>query len=408
MKRVLLLMLLLSLALFPVFAAAETEETAEEPEAEMEVDPDITLVIWADELRAPLMEALGVEFTKTYGVGVVVQQLGFGDIRDNIKVAGPAGEGGDILVGAHDWLGELVTSGVVAPLDLGAKVNEFTEASIAAFTYDGQLYGLPYAVENIAFFYNADMLDSAPADWDEVREVAIALENAGTVEYGFVRQEGDPYHFFPIQTAFGGYVFGVNPDGTYDADDVGIDNAGSLAAAKWLEDMVVDDHIPAGVDWDTYHTLFETGQAAMMITGPWALDRLNTSGVNYEIAPIPGGGKPFLGVQGFMVNAFSDNKALAIAFLTEFVATSDVMYEMYERDGRAPAHKAALARVSDERISAFGEAGREGLPMPAIPEMSAVWSAWGDAVTLIMQEQVTGEEAFTNAAEQIRNTIAGN
>jgi maltose-binding protein MalE len=64
--------------------------------------------------------------------------------------------------------------------------------------------------------------------------------------------------------------------------------------------------------------------------------------------------------------------------------------------------------VSDERVSAFGEAGREGLPMPAIPEMSAVWSAWGDAVTLIMQEQVTGEEAFTNAAEQIRNTIAGN
>ncbi len=408
MKRVLLLMLLLSLALFPVFAGAATEEPAEEPEAEMVVDPDTTLVIWADEQRAPILEALGEEFTKTYGVGVTVQQLGFGDIRDNIKVAGPAGEGGDILVGAHDWLGELVTSGVVAPLDLGAKVNEFTEASVAAFTYDGQLHGLPYAVENIAFFYNADMLDSAPVDWDEVREVAIALENAGTVEYGFIRQEGDPYHFFPIQTAFGGYVFGVNPDGTYDADDVGIDNAGSLAAAKWLEDMVVDGHIPAGVDWDTYHALFETGQAAMMITGPWALDRLNTSGVNYEIAPIPGGGKPFLGVQGFMVNAFSDNKALATAFLTEFVATSDVMYEMYERDGRAPAHKAALARVSDERVSAFGEAGREGLPMPAIPEMSAVWSAWGDAVTLIMQEQVTGEEAFTNAAEQIRNTIAGN
>ncbi|MFW5745136.1 MAG: hypothetical protein ACOC2D_17825 [Spirochaetota bacterium] len=46
--------------------------------------------------------------------------------------------------------------------------------------------------------------------------------------------------------------------------------------------------------------------------------------------------------------------------------------------------------------------------MPAIPEMSAVWTAWGDAVTLIMQEQVGGEEAFENAAEQIRNTIAEN
>ena len=124
MKKVLLLMLLLSLALLPVFA----EEKPEEPE--IEVDPDTTLVIWADELRAPLIEALGVEFTKTYGVGVTVQQLGFGDIRDNIKVAGPAGEGGDILVGAHDWLGELVTSGVT---QLNQSVDRLLKAGAERF-----------------------------------------------------------------------------------------------------------------------------------------------------------------------------------------------------------------------------------------------------------------------------------
>lgn len=415
MKRVLILMMLFAVALLPVFAGGQEEaepEEAEQEEMEQEQEPafdtDATLLIWADEQRAPVLEDLGAEFTNTYGVEVTIQQLGFGDIRDNLKVAGPAGEGPDILVGAHDWLGELVASGLVAPIDLGAKEGDFSDAAIQAFTYEGDLYGMPYAVENVAFVYNPDLVPEVPADFDEVLAISRELQSSGTADFGFVRQEGDPYHFFPIQTAYGGYVFDVNPDGTYNPDAVGIDDEGSIQAAEWLEEAVTDGLIPAGLDYDGYHVLFEGGDAAMIITGPWAIGRLNESGVNYEVAPIPGDGAPFLGVQGFMVSAFSENQAIAQAFLTEFVATTDVMFAMYELDGRAPAHTEALNMVEDETVASFGEAGTAGLPMPAIPEMSAVWTAWGDAVTLIMQEQVGGDEAFENAAQQIRETIAGN
>ncbi|MFW5717581.1 MAG: sugar ABC transporter substrate-binding protein, partial [Spirochaetota bacterium] len=313
----------------------------------------------------------------------------------------------DILIGAHDWLGELVTSGIIASIDLGAKESEFTEAALAAFNYEGELYGMPYAVENVAFFYNPDLVPEPPATWDEVREISEELQSSGEAQYGFIRQEGDPYHFFPIQSAFGGYVFGTDSDGAYDPDEVGIDDEGSIESAIWLEEMVDEGLVPGGMDYDTYHSLFETGEAAMIITGPWALDRIEESGVNYEITSIPGGGQPFVGVQGFMVSAFSENQALATAFLTEFAATADVMFEIFELGGRTPAHLGALELVTDERLVAFGEVGLEGRPMPAIPEMNAVWDAWGDAVTLIMQEQVGGEEAFENAADQIRTTIAG-
>ena len=56
------------------------------------------------------------------------------------------------------------------------------------------------------------------------------------------------------------------------------------------------------------------------------LDRLNAAGVNYAIANIPGGGRPFLGVQGFMVSAFSEEQALATAFLTEFLAEATTLF----------------------------------------------------------------------------------
>ena len=394
----------IALAAAPIlFAAGRGEEAG----AGSEVGSDAELVIWADETRAPVLEDIGAAFTAAYGVPIVVQQLGFGDIRDNAKVAIPAGEGPDILISAHDALGELVASGIIAPVNLGETESEFVEAAIDAFSYDGELYGMPYAMENVALIYNPDLVSQVPEDLAGLRTLSAQIQSSGRAEYGFLRQEGDPYHFFPIQTAFGGYVFGRGADGSYNPNDVGIDSAGSIEAAKWLGRMVQEGLIPAGIDWDTYHSLFESGRAAMIITGPWALDRLDASGVNYRIAPIPGGGRPFLGVQGFMVSAFSENRALASAFLTEFAGTTDVMLELFERGGRAPAHSGALALVDNERVTAFAEAGINGLPMPAIPEMSAVWTAWGDALTLIMLGEVEPEEAFTNAASQIRTLIAG-
>lgn len=367
------------------------------------------LTVWADETRAPIIEEIGKAFTEQYGVEIVVQQMGFGDVRDQLMIAGPAGEGPDILIGAHDWLGQLVINGLLAPLDFGDKEDLFLDAAIQAFTYEGQLYGMPYATENVAFFRNPELVPDAPKTWDEVVEVAAELEAAGTVEQGYVLQPGDPYHFFPIMTAFGGYVFGQNPDGTYNPDDVGIDSEGSIAAAEWLDMMVKEGHLSADVDWEAMHVMFESGEAAMFITGPWSLTRLRESGIPYAISPIPDAtsdGRPFLGVQGFMVNAFSENTLLAQTFLAEFVAAEDTMQALYEADPRPPAFLPLREKIEDPDMTAFGEAGENGLPMPAIPEMSAVWTAWGDAVTLIFQQQIPPDEAFTNAAQQIRAAIA--
>ena len=371
-----------------------------------------SLVIWADETRSGVLQALGEEFEAEYGVGIQVEQYGFGDIRDQFKVAGPAGEGPDIIIGAHDWLGELVINGLLAPIDLGEKEELFLEPAVQAFVYEGELYGMPYAMENVAFVYNPEILaeggyDAPPTTWEEVMAVAADLEEQGLVEQGFIRQEGDPYHYFPIMTAFGGYVFGLTEEG-YDATDVGIDSEGALAAANWLGQMVDEGHLSPGVDYDVMHETFENGNAAMMITGPWALPRIRESGIPYAVTTIPGAtqdAQPFLGVQGFMVSAFSENQVLAHAFLTEFVATEEVMQAIYDSDPRPSAFLPVFEAIEDEDIAGFAAAGENGLPMPAIPEMSAVWTAWENAVILVTQGAEEPEPAFTTAAEQIRTTI---
>ena len=166
----------------PTEEPAAEEPAAEEPTEEPEAGaPEDILVIWADETRSGVLQALGEEFEAEYGVGIQVEQYGFGDIRDQFKVAGPAGEGPDIIIGAHDWLGELVINGLLAPIDLGEKEELFLEPAVQAFVYEGELYGMPYAMENVAFVYNPEILaeggyDAPPTTWEEVMAVAADLE----------------------------------------------------------------------------------------------------------------------------------------------------------------------------------------------------------------------------------------
>jgi maltose/maltodextrin transport system substrate-binding protein/arabinogalactan oligomer/maltooligosaccharide transport system substrate-binding protein len=383
------------------------------------------LVIWADAGRAPILVSLGEAFEEEFGVGVDVQEVDFGGIRDNLKTAGPAGEGPDIIIGAHDWLGELLVNGLLEPIDLGDEAENFAPAALAAFSADGVLYGLPYVTENVAFVWNPELVETPPATWDEVFALSQEIVDSGAAQYGFIRQSGDPYHFFPIQTAFGGYVFGFNEDGSYNAEDLGIDSEGSLAAAEWYQSLVEAGLQPTDVDYDVMHGLFTSGDAAMIITGPWAMAAIRESGIPYEVGPIPAGpdgttAKPFLGVHAFMLSAFSENKLLAEAFLLDFVL-SDTPVTITTEDGaeltgttmellqavgtRASAYLPALENATDPDFAGFSEAGAEALAMPSIPEMGSVWSAWDGAVVLITNGQSDADTAFTDAATQIRTLI---
>ncbi|MEZ4662393.1 MAG: maltose ABC transporter substrate-binding protein [Caldilineaceae bacterium] len=393
----------------PAAEAAPTEAPAEEPAAEAPAadaaaDTGASITIWADDLLTPILNDLGEQFQAEYGVSLVVESVA--DRYDQFPVAAPAGEGPDIIMLAHDRIGGFYASGLLAPIDLGGRDEEFQPAALEAFTYEGQLVGLPYAIENMAFFYNPDKVDAAPATWDELIEVGKGLMESGDATYALALT-GTTYDMFPLQTAFGGYVFGNDGTG-YNPEDVGIDSPGMIAAGDWLQQNVEAGYISNSTDWDTAHLQFETGEVAFLMAGPWALDRIRTSGVSYAIAPFPAAtqpGEPFLGVQGFSVNALSDNVLLAQTFLTEFIATQDIMTQLQAASNRASAYKSVA--IDDPDLVIFGEVGENAMPMPAIPEMGSVWGSWSDAFTLIINGEQTPEEALTNAATQIRDLIAG-
>jgi maltose-binding protein MalE len=385
----------------PTEEAVEEETPTEEAAAE---EFDVFITIWADDTRAPILNELAESFQDEYGVGLIVEQVA--DINDQFPIAAPAGEGPDILILAHDRIGGFYASGLLAPIDLGDQADNFHPVAIDAFTYEGELVGMPYAVENLAFFYNTDMIETPPTTWEELIEMGGALVDSGDATYALALT-GTTYDAYPLQTAFGGYVFGVN-DAGYDPSDVGIDSAGMIAAGDFIQENVEAGYISSSTDWDTAHLQFETGEVPFLLAGPWALDRLRESGVPYAITAFPAAeqvGQSFLGVQGFAVNALSENVLLAQTFLTEFVATEEVMQQLASAGNRPSAYVSVTS--DDPDIAAFGETGVDAVPMPAIPEMGSVWGSWGDAFTLIINGEQTADEALTNGAAQIRDLIGG-
>jgi len=351
-----------------------------------------SLVVWVDETRQAAVEVAAEAFENENDVDVELVLKNFEDIRTDFLAQVPTGEGPDLTVGAHDWLGELTSNGVVAPIELGDKAGDFIEVAVEAFTEDGQVYGLPYAIENIALIRNTALAAEAPSTWD----AAVAAGQAAGTPYQVLIQtgaEGDPYTYYPLQTSFGAPVFVQNEDGTY-TSELAMGGAPGQAFATWLQAQGAAGVLSTDITYDIAVEAFKNGESPFIIGGPWMVEQFEA--LDLSIDPIPSAGgepaQPFVGVQGFYVSAQSDNALLANDFLVNYIATDEAQLALYEAGNRPPALASAAEEASADPVTAgFLAVGEEAVPMPSIPEMGSVWAFWG----------VTEANIISGAAEPV-------
>jgi maltose-binding protein MalE len=341
---------------------------------------------------------------------VKVSLVDLGQIRTQFLLASGGAECADIAIIPHDNLGALVENAAVLPVNLGAKKKNYLGPAIEGFMYNGKLYGVPLAVENIGFFRNTDLVPKAPETWDEMIAIGTELVKQGKCEVimGF---PDATYNSFPFYSSFDGNIFGKNKDGSLDPNKVEIASPAFIQGLDLMTSLVKKGLVPNAIDWDAAHVLFESGKAPFIMTGPWALNRFKTSKVHYAISPFPAakkGGKPgapFLGVQGMIISASSKQAMLAQAFATEFIATEANMQAIYNAEQRPSAWKSIAEKVKDPDSTGFAAAGANAIPMPSIPAMGYVWDAWVNAAALSFSGKKTPQDALANAKVQIETQI---
>ena len=226
------------------------------------------LVIWADEEKAPALEPSAKAWGEENGIEVVVEVVPGDELQTNFITANQAGNGPDLTMGAHDWIGNLVQNGSISPVQLPADIADtIAPIGIEAVTYDGQTYGVPYAVETLALFANHDLTDApTPGTFEELISAAEAsgAENILSLPIG---EEGDPYHMQPIYTSAGGYLFGKDSEGSLDPSDLGVGEEGSLAAADKIAELGEQGVLKNSINGDNSISLFAEGKAAYLISG---------------------------------------------------------------------------------------------------------------------------------------------
>lgn len=374
-----------------------------------------TLTVWLDANRADALKGVIAQFEDENDVTVKVVQKDFAKIKDDFIQQAPTGKGPDVVIAPHDALGGLVQNGTVAPITLD-NPDDFEDVAIQASSYEGQVYGVPVSIENIALIRNTDLDPNEHATFDDLVAAGQALVSAGTVKYPIMIQsgdndQGDPYHLYPIQTSFGAPVFGTAADGSYDPADLQLANAGGQAFAAKLAEWGASGVLNLSLTSDIAIESFANGEAPSMITGPWNLPKIKEAGFNYSIEAIPSAGgqpsQPFVGVQAFFVSAFSENQLLANKFVVDYMGSEEVQTAIFETGGRAPALKTAFeAAQSDPDAAAFGEVGANGAPQPSIPAMGVVWGDWGVTEGAIIGGKADPATAWTTMADGIVGKIA--
>ncbi len=287
------------------------------------------LVIWADDKRAAVLKTFKAKFEQDTGVTVDIQAISK-DQQTTFVTASQQGSGPDIMVGAHDWIGNLVQNGAIDPVQMtDAQKAAFASNAVKAVTFNGQVYGVPYAVENLALIRNTDLAPTAPTTIEELVSMGQQLKTqkkASEILCLQSGQNGDAYHIYPLYTSAGGYLFGTKANGDYDPKDLGVGKPESVAAFNKIAALGEKGSgaLKRSITGDNSIATFTSKKCAFLVSGPWAITDVKKASIKYDITAIPpfAGGKPaqpFIGVQAFYVAAKGKNKALAQEFVTNYL-----------------------------------------------------------------------------------------
>lgn len=373
-----------------------------------------TITMWVDQNRQKPLQAVAEDFKEDTGITVELVVKDNSKMKDDFITQTPTGEGPDVIVGAHDWIGSLVQNGTIAPLELGDTADAFSETSVQAVTYDGQTWGVPYSVENLAILRNTALAEETPASFDEMIAEGQKAVDAGDADYPFVvgldPVNGDPYHLYPFQTSMGAPVFEQQEDGSYDVSSLAMGGAEGQAFAEKLAEYGESGVLNPNMTADIAKEQFNAGKAAYFITGPWNVDEAEEAGVDFAVEEIPSMGdqpaQPFVGVNAFFVSAESENQLAANEFVVNYLSSEEAQDALYAEGKRPPALTASFEKAAvDETVKAFGEIGEDGVPMPAAPEMGAVFEFWGGAEMSIIKGEGDPAQTWDKMISDIEGRI---
>lgn len=119
------------------------------------------LLIWMDADRGHALEATAKKFEHNFGLKVTIAAPE--KITDSFPIAAQMAKGPDIVIWAHDKVGEWADAGLIAPTQISEELgNKIFPKAWQAVLHREWIWGYPIALETVTLIYNKKLLDNPP------------------------------------------------------------------------------------------------------------------------------------------------------------------------------------------------------------------------------------------------------
>lgn len=332
----------------------------------------------------------------------------FADYEKQLTLGVASGELPDLVIMDGCGMASFISMGLFGDIsDADIAWDEYIEGPMESTMLEGKHYGIPFATNCTALFYNKDLFDAAGLDypdenttWDDFREMAKTLTKDGVYGFGNAATNTDEGTFQCLQWLY-------TAGGSYTDIKSGAD------AYALMQDMIEEGSwTKEVVNWtqSDVNNNFMAGNIAMQQNGPWQIPGIeaNAPELNYGVTVLPkrdassGQATSILGGEN-MGAVKKDDMSGAVAFIKYYDQT-EVMVEAMKQYGSFPPKIEASkdSYWTDDPIqAAFIQQLETSIPRGPSP----AWPSYSAAIQKGFQEVMTSAKEPEQAAEDTQAAV---
>ena len=236
-----------------------------------------TITVWAPGVEGEKLPELARDFEKENpGVKVKVTPIAIDQAHDKILTSIAGGKTPDVSWVGSTWMGEFAKTGALDEAPSSIDQSQFFQGARDAVTVDGKAYGVPWHVETRLLYYRTDIakkagITSPPKTWDELKEMARALQSKGGAKYGINLSTNNWQEWAPFVWQNGGEIA--------EGDKYTLTSPEAVEATEFYksfyDEKLAPPATPQGFD---IVPAFVRGTHPMFFSGPWHMGLIDEAG----------------------------------------------------------------------------------------------------------------------------------
>lgn len=337
-----------------------------------------------------------------------------------LMVAMQSGEGPDILtLRGGPGVKTYAEPNMVVPLTNLLDFSLFPDGALKQASFDGEIYGVPFALQTYQIFYNKEMYEqyglTEPRTWDELIANCEVLKSNGVTPFYFQGREG--WGLSLVQTTIGASILGADwITGLVNGENKFTDPEFVDTLYKLLELKPYFQRNFEAASYADMQMAFPMEQSAMTFAGMWDVKSFDQISPDIEwgmflVPPVSADQKPYAYAYmdgAYALNAKAENKEAALKVL-EFT-TSQKFGQLFVEFNQEISPIAGIQ--APEHLTELQQ-GLYFVEHHALPDIYGVRSplTFGipDVHTLLgagVQAILSGDQTPEQLAEELQTSIA--